>query len=69
MVGGVETQAIEYAIKYPAVKDLLAATVWIDTKTNLPVKRVIVMKVGDNVVTMTEAYSKSTVDGKIDEKE
>ena len=69
MVGGVETQAIDYTITSDVTKEPLTATVWIDTKTNLPVKRVIVMKLGDTVITMTEAYAKSAVGGKIDEKE
>jgi outer membrane lipoprotein-sorting protein len=68
-IGGVETQAIDYTIKFTVAKDPATATVWIDTKTNLPVKRVIVMKLGDAVITTTEEYSKSAVDGKIDEKE
>jgi outer membrane lipoprotein-sorting protein len=69
MVGGVEAQAVDYALKYPLEEKPAAATVWIDTKTNLPVKRVITMKPRDTVITITETYTKSVVDGKIDEKE
>ncbi len=68
-VNGVETQAVVYAVKFPVDDKPAAATVWIDTKTNLPVKRVIVMKLGNAVITSTETYAKSIVDGKIDDKE
>jgi hypothetical protein len=70
MVGGVETQAVDYALKYLSGEKPAAATVWIDTKTNLPVKRVITMRpLPDLTITITETYAKSVVDGKIDEKE
>lgn len=68
-VAGAEAQAVEYLVKPKRSKDAVAVTVWIDAKTNLPVKRVLVAKQGEDTITMTETYAKGVVDGKIDEKE
>jgi outer membrane lipoprotein-sorting protein len=69
-VGGAEAQAVEYTLSLVAgeKKIPLACTVWLDTKSRLPVKRVLTgMEGGDNL-TVTETYSKVTVDGKVGEK-
>ena len=43
-------------------------TVWIDTKTNLPVKRVTEVTEGDTKMTMTETIKKFKLDEKVDPK-
>jgi len=68
-VGEREAQAIEYKLALEAGGDSLAMTVWIDVKTNLPIKRVSLMKEGNMTITITESYAKTVLDGKIDEKE
>jgi len=68
-VGDKEAQVIHYnlscKVEFP---EPLAVTAWIDTKTNLPVKRELVGKAGEDKITITETYSKITVDEKIDPK-
>jgi outer membrane lipoprotein-sorting protein len=63
------TQAIEYKLATRGGKEPLAITVWVDTKTNLPVKRVAMAMEGKMTITMTEKYAKTELDGKIDDKE
>ena len=41
---------------------------WIDTKTNLPLKRAIMTQKGDDKFTVTETYTKLKLDEKIDPK-
>lgn len=69
MVDGSEAQAIEFKLNIEGPKDALAITVWVDLKTNLPVKRVAVGTEGKMTFTITEKYSKTVLGGKIDEKE
>ena len=69
-VFGVETQAIEYQITPRGAKEPISATVWVDVKTNLPVQRVVALKVGkDDDHTVTETYIRAVADGKLDEGE
>jgi outer membrane lipoprotein-sorting protein len=69
-VGGVEAQAIEYVLAWQYRKNA-AVTIWIDVKTNLPVKHVVVLPNGPkpDAFIVTETYTKTVVDGKIDEKQ
>lgn len=62
------TQAIEYKLATRGGKDPMAITVWIDSKTNLPVKRVATAMEGKMTMTITEKYAKTELDGKIDDK-
>jgi outer membrane lipoprotein-sorting protein len=69
-VGAGEAQAIQYTLTVVG-KDKTepyACTVWVDSKTGLPVKRVLTGKEGDQQVTLTETYTKTTVDGTLDPK-
>jgi len=68
-IDGKETQAIEYKLTPKLAKETMTMTVWIDVKTNLPVKRVAESKEGDKMFTITETYGKLTLDGKVDDKE
>jgi outer membrane lipoprotein-sorting protein len=63
-------QAIEYVLTAASVGsgEKINATVWVDVKTHVPLKRLLTAKIGDKQLTVTETYSKVEVDGKIDEK-
>lgn len=69
VVSGIEAQAIEYKITLKDAKVAMAATVWVDVKSYLPIKQVVDFKEGNNAITITEVYTKTAVDGKIDAKE
>ena len=69
VISGREAQVIEYKLSPGGYKDPLAVIVWVDVKTNLPVKRVVTHKRGKDTVTVTESYTKPVIDGKIDGKE
>lgn len=68
-IDGKEAQAIEYKLKVKGQKETMDVTVWIDVKSGLPVKRVATGTEGDMKFTITETYTKLTLDGKIDDKE
>jgi outer membrane lipoprotein-sorting protein len=64
-----EAQAIEYTLTAASVGgEKINATVWVDVKTHVPLKRMLTAKIGDKQLTVTETYSKVEVDGKIDAK-
>jgi outer membrane lipoprotein-sorting protein len=71
VVNGVEAQAVSYTvtIKFGSKADAYPTTVWIDPKTNLPVKRVLTGVESGKNNTITETYSRIVIDGKVDEKE
>jgi outer membrane lipoprotein-sorting protein len=69
MVSGKEAQALVYKVTAKGAKEPLAVTVWIDGKTNRPVKRAVTIKGGAETFTVTETYTKAALDGKIDDKE
>jgi outer membrane lipoprotein-sorting protein len=67
MVGKREAQVVQYQIQDKKIGDVAEVSVWIDTKTQLPLKRAIAAKdkrIGD----LTETYSVFTVDSKLDGK-
>jgi outer membrane lipoprotein-sorting protein len=68
-VGGAEAQAVEYAVAVKGMPEPLAVTVWIDTKTDLPVKREVAADLAGTKVTITETYTDVTVGGKADDKD
>ena len=65
MVAGREAQILEYNAKIAG--ESFPVTVWIDTRTNLPLKRVL--KGGQDLIIVTESYSKVALDEKADDKE
>jgi outer membrane lipoprotein-sorting protein len=68
MVAGKEAQVLEYNAKI--ADQSLSVTVWIDTQTHLPLKRML--KVGpdqDQVIVLTESYTKVVLDENADGKE
>src|SRR5262249_45300905 len=65
-VGGRDAQVVRYKTNLSGLKDDEAAfTVWIDSETGLPLRRVIV---GKSLGTITETYTEFTLDPKIDAK-
>jgi outer membrane lipoprotein-sorting protein len=66
MVGQREAQVVQYQIQNKIVGTLVEITVWIDTKSQLPLKRAEKETGKDN--RSTETYGVFTVDGKLDGK-
>ncbi len=66
-VGDQEAQVVLYKLHIKAVKEPLLVLVWIDVKTNLPLKRSI-NGTGDDRWCVLETYTKWTIDEKIDPK-
>jgi outer membrane lipoprotein-sorting protein len=70
MVNQQEAQVVEYTLTLRKSRERkFAVSVWIDTKTQLPFKHALTEGEGDNKATVTETYSKVTVDEKIDPKQ
>ncbi len=65
-VGDKEAQVVEYTFKDKGSSSY-AVSVWIDTKTNLPLKRVI--QTDNKIISATETYTKLDLDPKIDPKQ
>lgn len=68
-VAGKQAQTIEYKIATKTLKEPLAVVVWIDPKTQLPLKRVVTVRTDTARITFTETYSKAVLDEEIDDKE
>ena len=67
-IGEREAQEIQYTFTFFEQKESLAMSVWLDTKTNLPLKRVVTSTVDKEKFVYTEIISKMTLDPKIDAK-
>jgi outer membrane lipoprotein-sorting protein len=69
-VAGRDAKVVSYKAGPKEEKDHAAFTVWIDSKTLLPLKRVIVpgRTSGSAGITISETYTKFTLDPKIDAK-
>lgn len=68
-IDGHEAQEIQYTLTPKITKERYMVHLWIDTKTNLPLKRVFTAQMdGNKGGTFTENYSKLVLDGKIDPK-
>jgi len=69
-VGDREAQVVRYLLTVKAVSnEPMSVAVWVDTKTQLPLKRVLTAKLHGKKTTLTETYTKLEVDGKIDPKQ
>ena len=68
MVGKREAQIVQYQLQDKKIGDLAKMTIWIDTKTQLPLKRVIAGKKDTKIGDLTETYSVFTVDSTLDGK-
>jgi outer membrane lipoprotein-sorting protein len=79
MVDKQEAQVVQYTLKEKGTLELkepkegkVEVSVWIDTKTLLPLKRIITIMMDDmddKKATYTETYTRQEVDGKIDPKQ
>jgi outer membrane lipoprotein-sorting protein len=71
MIDKQEAQAVQYTLtaKKLQVEVKIDVTVWIDTKTQLPLKRVLSVVMGEEKLTLTETYTNIKLDGKIDPKQ
>ena len=67
-VGDVEAQAVEYKVTLGEKGEKVPVTVWIDTKTNLPVKRVVEITERGQKTKMTETIKTFKLDGKVEDK-
>jgi len=54
---GRDALVIEYKLTIKGQNTPMAATVWVDTQTQLPLKRVVRAEMGGETVTLTETYS------------
>ena len=68
MVGKREAQVVQYQIENKIIGNLAEASVWIDTKTQLPLKRTMAEKQESKEIRTTETYGVFTVDSKLDGK-
>jgi outer membrane lipoprotein-sorting protein len=69
-VGDREAQVVEYKLVLVGLYSRpIAVQLWIDTKTGLPLQRVLTAGTGDRQMTITESYPKLTLDEKIDPKQ
>src|SRR5205814_696548 len=66
-IGVRETQAVECTLK-PDNGQVGQMTVWLDTKTNLPLKRSVTMAGEKGVFRVTEVYTEITINPKLDSK-
>ncbi len=67
-VGAAETQALEYTLDVGKPEIGITTTVWIDLKTDLPVKRTTVIKAGADELVCTESLGSIKAGEKIDPK-
>ena len=66
--GDKEAQEGQYVLTIGKEKVTLASSVWLDTKTNLPLKRVMTATIDKVNITLTESCSKLILDPKVDPK-
>jgi outer membrane lipoprotein-sorting protein len=71
-VAGKEAYVVEYQLTRKGglgeKQETNPVTVWIDVKTNLPVKRMITLKEGQGSFSLTETYTNIVLDQPIDDK-
>jgi outer membrane lipoprotein-sorting protein len=67
-VGEKEAQIVEYQLAMKGIPEKFAVQVWVDTKSNLPLKRELTLKFGESKFAISETYPKVELDGKIDSK-
>jgi outer membrane lipoprotein-sorting protein len=74
MIDKQEVQVVQYTLTLKKAKEeKVEVSVWIDTKTQLPLKRVLTGSMPGSMLgkkmTITETYTKFEIDGKIDPKQ
>jgi len=60
---------VRHTLTSRTFKEPLAVTLWIDAKTDLPVKRIVAFEQAGLTGTLTETYSDLTLDQKVDDKQ
>jgi outer membrane lipoprotein-sorting protein len=68
-VGEQEAQVIQYTLKASGNRVTFAVSVWVDTKTQLPLKRVFTGMLDDQKISVSETFTKLNLDAKIDPKQ
>ena len=68
MVGKREAQVVQYQVQNKIIGNLAEMSVWIDTKTQLPLKRAIAGKDKKTIGDLAETYGVFAVDSKLDGK-
>jgi hypothetical protein len=68
MVGKREAQVVQYQIQNRIIGKLAEVSVWVDTNTQLPLKRAMAEKQEGKEIRTTETYGMFTVDGNLDGK-
>jgi outer membrane lipoprotein-sorting protein len=69
MVDKQEAQVVQYILTLKLKDEKVEESVWIDTETQLPLKRVLITAMDGKKMTLTETYTKLEIDGKIDPKQ
>ncbi len=67
-VGGNDAQVVEYRLTWAGKEPVFRASVWVDVKTHLPLKRVLTASKGSMDIRITEVYTGVTRDAKLDGK-
>lgn len=67
-IGGREARVLHHNLHNRLYKKPHAVTVWLDVKTHLPLKRIVSMKQDELAMTVTETYSKLSLNEPIEEK-
>jgi outer membrane lipoprotein-sorting protein len=65
-IGDKTTQVVTYQLDFDGTSAKMS--VWIDTKTQLPLKRVVAVDQGGQMFRITETYSTFAIDPKLDSK-
>ena len=67
-IGDRDALVIQYKLTMKGADIAPTGTVWLDLKTNLPLKRVIRAEMGSETMTLTENYSNFRINPKLDDK-
>jgi outer membrane lipoprotein-sorting protein len=67
-VDGRATRVVEHKLTWAGKEPVFAVTVWLDAKTNLPMKRRLTATKDGSTITITEVYTDVALDGKLDDK-
>ena len=67
-VGGRDARAVEHRLTWAGKGPVFRATVWVDVKTHLPLKRVLTSSKDGLTIRITEVYPNITLDKKLDGK-
>jgi outer membrane lipoprotein-sorting protein len=63
-----DARAVEHKLTWASKGPVFRATVWVDVKTHLPLKRVLTSRKDGLTIRITEVYANITLDTKLDDK-